>query len=132
MARFLPPIPQLSPSTRAMLRPFSTNTASSAIGQMTLPPLLLPVMTPRLVWLRAPITALPKPAVVHHYLVWNGKIGNTSPIPGFSTYQPSIAGYAPGMAPYRYPADAGFLLTPGNWVTFNLHYTPNGEATTDQ
>jgi len=84
------------------------------------------------VWLRAAIIIPSNPAVVHHYLVWNGKVGNTSPIPGFSTYQPSLAGYAPGMAPYRYPADAGFLLTPGNWVTFNLHYTPNGDATTDQ
>jgi mono/diheme cytochrome c family protein len=87
---------------------------------------------PTSVWLRAAIILPSNPAVVHHYLVWNGKVGNTSPIPGFSTYQSSLAGYAPGMAPYRYPDDSGYPLTASNWITFNLHYTPNGEATTDQ
>lgn len=86
---------------------------------------------PTNVWLRAAIILPSVPAVVHHYLVWNGKVGNKSPLPGFSTYETSLAGYAPGMAPYIYPSDTGFFLTASNWVTFNLHYTPNGTATND-
>ena len=84
------------------------------------------------VWLRAAIILPSTPEVVHHFLVWTGKVGNQSPIPGFSTYQSSLAGYVPGMLPYQYPPDTGFLLGASNWLTFNLHYTPKGTATNDQ
>src|SRR6185312_4608080 len=84
------------------------------------------------VWLRAAIVLPSNSEVVHHFLVWTGKVGNQSPIPGFSTYQSSLAGYAPGMMPYRFPDDTGYFLGASNWLTFNLHYTPKGTATNDQ
>lgn len=85
---------------------------------------------PTNVWLRAAVILPSAPAVVHHYLVWSGRIGNQG-LPGLSTYQSSLAGYVPGMTPYVYPTNSGVNLSPSNWLTFNLHYTPNGEATND-
>jgi hypothetical protein len=86
---------------------------------------------PSNVWLRAAIILPSNPAIVHHYLVWTGKVGNRSPLPGFSTYNDALAGYVPGVAPYMYPSDSGYLLGTSNWLTFNLHYTPNGQLTND-
>jgi hypothetical protein len=86
---------------------------------------------PSNVWLRAAIILPSNPAIVHHYLVWTGKVGNQSPLPNISTYNDALAGYVPGVAPYVYPSDSGYFLTASNWVTFNLHYTPNGELTND-
>jgi hypothetical protein len=86
---------------------------------------------PSPVWLRAAIILPSNPAIVHHYLVWTGKVGNRSPLPNISTYNDSLAGYVPGVAPFIYPPDSGYLLSASNWVTFNLHYTPNGELTND-
>ncbi len=82
------------------------------------------------VWLRAAVVLPSAPQVVHHYLVWSGRVGNQG-VPGFSTYQSSLAGYVPGEAPYVYPSDSGYYLTNSSWITFNLHYTPNGVATND-
>jgi mono/diheme cytochrome c family protein len=86
---------------------------------------------PSNVWLRAAIILPSNPAIVHHYLVWTGKVGNQSPLPNVSTYNDPLAGYVPGVAPYVYPADSGYLLGKSNWLTFNLHYTPNGQITND-
>jgi len=71
------------------------------------------------------------PRAVHHYQVWLGQIGNQG-VDGFSTYQSAICTYVPGYKPFRYPADAGVMLTKSNWLTFNLHYTPYGEALDDR
>ncbi|MFO1496958.1 MAG: hypothetical protein U1G07_00935 [Verrucomicrobiota bacterium] len=86
---------------------------------------------PSNVWLRAAIILPSNPAIVHHYLVWTGRVGNRSPFPDVSTYNDSLAAYVPGVAPYVYPSDSGYLLGKSNWLTFNLHYTPNGELTND-
>ncbi len=86
---------------------------------------------PSNVWLRAAIILPSSPAIVHHYLVWTGRVGNQSPLPNFSTYNDSLATYVPGLAPYIYPSDSGYFLGKSNWLTFNLHYTPNGELTND-
>lgn len=43
-----------------------------------------------------------------------------------------IVGWAPGVPPMDYPEGAAKLLPKGAWVMFELHYTPNGTATTDQ
>ncbi len=87
---------------------------------------------PSNVWLRAAQIRPSNPAVVHHYLIWTGRVGNQGQDGLFSTYQPSIAGYAPGLKQRILPPDAGYFLGTSNWLTFNLHYTPNGTATTDQ
>lgn len=87
---------------------------------------------PTNVWLKAAVIRPSNYRAVHHYLVWLGKVGNGSPIPGVSTYQTSIAGYAPGWKPFIFPDGTGVSLGASNWLTFNLHYTPYGEATNDQ
>ena len=43
-----------------------------------------------------------------------------------------LVGWAPGVPPLNYPEGSGKLLPKGAWVMFELHYTPNGRATTDQ
>jgi hypothetical protein len=86
---------------------------------------------PSNVWLRAAIVRPSNYRAVHHYLVWLGQIGNGGTM-DVSTYQSHIAEFVPGNEPFRFPADAGIFLARSNWLTFNLHYTPYGEATNDQ
>ena len=43
-----------------------------------------------------------------------------------------LVAWAPGVPPLNYPEGSGKLLPKGAWVMFELHYTPNGTATTDQ
>jgi mono/diheme cytochrome c family protein len=86
---------------------------------------------PTSVWLRAAVILPSSPTIVHHYLVWPGKIGNGSRDPDVSTYDASLVEYVPGVKPYIYPADSGVPLNRSNWLTFNLHYTPDGVVTND-
>jgi len=75
-------------------------------------------------WLRAAVVRPGNPKVVHHYLVWEGE----------STFQMAagLAGYVPGMQPRAFPDGTGVLLSAGATLTFNLHYTPDGEEATDE
>ncbi len=82
------------------------------------------------VWLRAAIVRPSNYKSVHHILVWPGQIGNFG-VEDFSTYQSHIAEFVPGNKPFRIPSDAYIPLGKSNWLTFNLHYTPNGVATND-
>ncbi len=43
----------------------------------------------------------------------------------------SIGGYVPGAVPIRFSADAGVLLKKDSDFRFQLHYTPNGRASSD-
>jgi hypothetical protein len=83
------------------------------------------------VWLKAAVIRPSNYRSVHHYLVWKGAIGNKG-VDGNSSYESHIAEFVPGYEPFRLPSDAGISLTRSNWLTFNLHYTPNGVATNDQ
>ncbi|MDB6040510.1 MAG: hypothetical protein JWM99_4351 [Verrucomicrobiales bacterium] len=85
---------------------------------------------PSNVWLRAAIVRPSNYRSVHHILVWPGQIGNFG-VEDFSTYQSHIAEFVPGIKPFRIPSDSYIPLGKSNWVTFNLHYTPNGVATND-
>lgn len=40
--------------------------------------------------------------------------------------------YAPGTPPNEWPEGTGKRIPAGAWLMFELHYTPNGEATTDE
>jgi hypothetical protein len=93
----------------------------------------LPVRSPNPsnVWLRAAIILPTSPGIVHHYLVWVGTNILSASTNGVSLYQDNLALYVPGMAPYLYPSDSGYSLGKSNWLTFNLHYTPNGLDTND-
>src|SRR4029079_3298023 len=75
------------------------------------------------VWLRAAIVRPSNTKVVHHYLVWEGA----------SNFQMAagLAAYVPGTDRGAFPPDAGVLLQGNTPITFNLHYTPNGEAGVD-
>jgi hypothetical protein len=42
-----------------------------------------------------------------------------------------LAGYAPGMPPAIFPDGRAKLIKPGSDIIFQMHYTPNGKATTD-
>ena len=43
-----------------------------------------------------------------------------------------LAGYAPGMPANVWPEGTAKLIPAGSTLMFELHYTPNGEATTDE
>ncbi len=85
---------------------------------------------PTNVWLKAAIVRPSNYRAVHHYLVWKDRIGNSGTADN-STYEAHIAEFVPGYRPFQLPPDTGIALTRSNWLTFNLHYTPYGEATND-
>lgn len=51
-------------------------------------------------------------------------------------FQDGISGFfastVPGQAGITFPEGAGKLLPAGSWIKFQMHYTPNGTATTDR
>jgi AhpC/TSA family protein len=82
------------------------------------------------VWIRA-IEILPGDrAVVHHVLAGIDDPGNGSrrEIRGKIG---ELGGYAPGKNAVPYPSDTGILLRKQARFRFQIHYTPNGKATTD-
>lgn len=104
-----------------------------ATGQMPYkyPTLANPISTN--VWLRAAVVKPGNRGVVHHALVFNST--NRDPFQilletgaGLGGF---FAGYVPGMDPAEYPAGTGKLLRAGTTFQFQMHYTPNGTATTD-
>ena len=76
------------------------------------------------VWVRAAIVRPSNRRVVHHYLVWEGQ--------SMQQMASGLTSYVPGMQVAPLPEGTGLLFTKDMWLTFNLHYTPDGEATTDQ
>jgi peroxiredoxin len=69
-------------------------------------------------------------AVVHHILVY-------VQLPGQPTYDRdgtahTLAGWAPGDMPVRYPADTAKRVPAGAKLVFEVHYTPNGTPQTDR
>lgn len=86
--------------------------------------IFVPSGIPSNVWLRAAVVRPSNPSVVHHYIVWEGQSSQQMAT--------GIAGYVPGNVDRPFPPNTGVALNKDVWLTFNLHYTPNGEATTDQ
>ncbi len=82
------------------------------------------------IWLRAAAVKPGNRAVVHHCLVFVGSIGELVQLKG--GLGGFFAGYVPGMDQVQYPAGTGKLLKKGSIIAFQMHYTPNGTATTDQ
>jgi hypothetical protein len=77
------------------------------------------------VWLRAAIVRPTNPRVVHHCLVFQGT-GGLQGLDGF------FAGYVPGFDPTSFPTGTGKLLRRGETLRFQMHYTTDGTAGTDQ
>ncbi len=70
-------------------------------------------------------------AVVHHIVVLfkSGDIAARG-LGGGATG--GLVGYAPGMPPSKYPDGTALKVPAGSKIIFQLHYTPNGRATTDR
>ena len=75
-------------------------------------------------WLKAAFVRPSNKKVVHHYIVWQGH-SSVAQLSG-------IAGYAPGRTERPFPDGTGVLLPANCPVTFNLHYTADGEPEEDQ
>src|SRR5258706_13607139 len=82
------------------------------------------------VWIRA-IEILPgNRSVVHHVLAGIDDPGNGERR-AIRGQMGELGGYAPGKNAIPYPASTGILLRKEAGFQFQMHYTPNGKATTD-
>ncbi len=83
------------------------------------------------VWLRAATVRPGNREVVHHCLVFTART-----VADFLQVQGGLggffAGYVPGADPVEFPAGTGKLLRTGSYLVFQMHYTPNGRATSDR
>lgn len=80
-------------------------------------------------WVQAVEIQPTSPAVVHHVLVFiqdGSARGSVDERSGF------FAAYVPGNSYQIYPEGLAKRLPAGASLVFQLHYTPNGKATTDQ
>lgn len=72
--------------------------------------------------------------VVHHVIIFVQEPGNrteqTGEARGGIGYK--LCGFAPGEQPKVFPPGTARLIRKGSKLTFQMHYTPNGEATTDR
>ncbi|MES2461489.1 MAG: redoxin domain-containing protein, partial [Armatimonadota bacterium] len=73
--------------------------------------------------------------VVHHVLVFaverdaSGKATHNEEAEGLNGF---LAGYVPGTGSFIYPDGFAKKIPAGSTLRFQIHYTPNGTATTDQ
>ena len=72
--------------------------------------------------------------VVHHIIIFVQEPGSKSELSGESRGGRGfkLCGFAPGEQPKVFPPGTARLIKKGSKLTFQLHYTPNGEATTDR
>lgn len=77
-------------------------------------------------WLRGTEVRVTAPEVMHHVLVYMHRPGEH-----FDFTQEYIASYVPGHDPGFFPEGTGKPVPEGAMLLFQLHYTPNGKATTD-
>ncbi|MFY9570245.1 MAG: thiol-disulfide isomerase [Blastocatellia bacterium] len=72
--------------------------------------------------------------VVHHIIIFVQEPGTKNELSGESRggrgYK--LCGFAPGEQPKIFPPGTARLIKKGSKLTFQMHYTPNGEATTDR
>ena len=107
-----------------------------ATGQMPYAYLIVTNTLKTNAWLRASVIRPGNRSVVHHALVFYIKGGSLlQMLAEFQAVQGGLngfyAGYVPGMDQREYPAQTGKLLPAGGVFVFQMHYTPNGTATTD-
>jgi hypothetical protein len=72
--------------------------------------------------------------VVHHIIVFVQEPGAKIELSGEGRGGRGfkLCGFAPGEQPKIFPPGTAKLIKKGSKLTFQLHYTPNGEATTDR
>jgi hypothetical protein len=100
-----------------------------ATGEIPYRYLLVQNPFPSNVWLRAASVKPGNREVVHHSLVFVGKANQILQFQG--GLAGFFAGYVPGMDQVAYPAGTGKRLLRGDLILVQMHYTPNGKATTD-
>jgi len=82
------------------------------------------------VWVRAIEIRPGDRSVVHHVLVGTDDPGNGER-QAIRGQLGELGGYAPGKNAVPYPKDTGILLRKEARFRFQMHYTPNGKASTD-
>lgn len=107
-----------------------------ATGQMPYAYLMVTNTLKTNAWLRASVVRPGNRSVVHHSLIFYIKGGSLlQMLAEFQAVQGGLngfyAGYVPGMDQRQYPAGTGKFLPAGGVFVFQMHYTPNGKATTD-
>jgi len=85
-------------------------------------------------WVQAAEIRAGNRKVVHHIIVYVQEPGvkNDQPAEGRGGRGVKLSGFAPGEQPKVFPSGTGRLIKKGSKLTFQMHYTPNGEATTDR
>ena len=85
-------------------------------------------------WVQAAELRAGNRKVVHHIIVFVQEPGTKTELSGESRggrgYK--LCGFAPGEQPKVFPPGTARLIKKGSKLTFQMHYTPNGEATTDR
>lgn len=84
-------------------------------------------------WVQAAEIRAGNRKVVHHIIVFVQQPGARSAQPGEGRGRGvKLCGFAPGEQPKVFPPGTARLIKKGSTLTFQMHYTPNGEATTDR
>ena len=85
-------------------------------------------------WVQAAEIRASNPKVVHHVIVYVQEPGakTEQPAEGRASRGVKLSGFAPGEQPKVFPPGTARLIKKGSKLTFQMHYTPNGEATTDR
>jgi hypothetical protein len=82
------------------------------------------------VWLKAAAVKPGDRSVVHHCLVFKGTMSELIALRG--GLAGFFAGYVPGMEQVPFPEGTGKKLRKNDLIVFQMHYTTNGKAATDQ
>src|SRR5262249_40219996 len=82
-------------------------------------------------WVRLAEARPGSPAVVHHIVVYILRPGQDRPFSADGSL-PVLVGWAPGDVGLSCPPATALRLPKGARLLFELHYTPNGQAQTDQ
>ena len=85
-------------------------------------------------WVQAAEIRAGNRKAVHHIIVYVQEPGARTDQPGEGRGGRGVklSGFAPGEQPKVFPPGTGRLIKKGSKLTFQMHYTPYGEATTDR
>jgi hypothetical protein len=84
-------------------------------------------------WIRGVEVRAGNRAVVHHVILGVQEPGSHQSFLGLGIGNgPQLGGTAPGLQPKFFPDGVAKQLKAGSKLVFQMHYTPNGKATTDK
>jgi hypothetical protein len=82
-------------------------------------------------WVQASEIHAGNRGVVHHIIAFITEPGKTTVGGGRGGFN-KLSGFAPGEQPKIFPPGTAKLIKAGSSLVFQMHYTPNGKATTDR